>query len=234
VIMATGRLRSLALLAMPIGVLVWVGVAFASASSSVKAGAYYQGQFGGGGVEQGAVESFNVTASGHQLASAVVLPIECGVPGGAVVTVHNVPIVNGSFTVAYPGLTFRSGFFGSAILSGRFLAHGRASGREVVRTNDTINGSVCQYTVPWTAVAQARGTRQCPPHGDYLNIVVNGSTCAVVDAALGKGKFVRPTPSQPAGAFTTAGWKCRDVKGAIQNHQCTRARPHKASFSFSI
>jgi hypothetical protein len=227
-------LRCVALSVLPIGVLAWGAVALAATSSAVKTGAIYQGQFGGGGTEQGAVESFNVTGSGRQLASVTVLPIECGVPGGQVVTVHNVPIVKGTFKVKYPGLHFRAGFFGSATLSGRFLAHGRASGREEVRTNDTITGAPCKYSVPWTAQAQPRGTRQCPPHGLGLNIVVDGSTCAVVDKALDHGNFVRPTPSQPGGSFTTSKWKCRVVKGGIQNHRCTRTRPNKASFSFSI
>jgi hypothetical protein len=161
------------------------------------------------------------------------LPIECGEPGGPIVTVHNVPIVNGAFKVQYPGLHFAHGFFGSATLSGRFLAHGRASGREDVRTNETFTGAVCKYSMPWTAQTQPPGTRQCPNHGRGFRIIVDGTTCAVVDKGLDKGKYVSPTPDQPAGTFTTPGWKCRVVQHGIQNHQCMRARPKKAAFSFS-
>jgi hypothetical protein len=227
------RLRSMMLLVLPVGVLVGTGVALASASTAVKAGALYQGQFAGGGVEQGAEESFSVAGSAHQLASVTVLPIECGVPGGPVVTVRHVPIVNGTFKVKYPGLHFSPGFFGSATLTGRFLAHGRASGREDVRTNDTFTGALCKYSVPWTAQAQAPGTRQCPTHGVGLNLIVDGAKCSVIDHALDKGKYVHATPSQPAGTFTTPGWKCRVVKDGLQNHRCTRTRPHKAAFSFA-
>jgi hypothetical protein len=228
-----GRLRPLVLLVLPVGLHLWAGVALASGSTAVKGGAFYQGQFAGGGAEQGAEESFSVAGSAHQLASVTVLPIECGVPGGPVVTVRRVPIVNGAFKVKYPGLHFGPGFFGSATLSGRFLAHGRASGREDVRTNDTFTGALCKYSVPWTAQAQAPGTRQCPAHGVGVNLIVDGATCSVIDQALDKGKYVRATPTQPAGTFTTPGWKCRVVKDGLQNHRCTRTRPHKAAFSFA-
>jgi hypothetical protein len=228
---------SSALLFLAIGALVGVGVgvavAAASARGTARAGALYQGKFGGNGIDKGAQESVSVSANGRQVASVSVLPIECGPPGGPAITVHNVPIVNGSFTAKYPGLHFRSGVFGSATVTGRFLAHGRASGTEDVRTNDTFTGSVCKYSEPWTAVAQPQGSKQCPTHGLALNIIVAGTTCAVIDHAVDKGKYVSATPSQPAGVFTTPGWKCRVVKGGVQNHQCTRTRPHKASFSFA-
>jgi hypothetical protein len=225
--------RRVALSVLPIGALVWGGVALASGASAVRAGALYQGQYGGDSVQAGAVETFTVAGSGRELDSVNVFPIQCGVPGGQTVTVHNVPIVNGAFKVKYPGLHFAAGFFGSATVSGKFLAHGRARGTENVRTNETITGAVCKYSVPWTAQAQPSGTKQCPAHGLGVNIIVDGSTCAVVDHALDHGKFVRPTPSQPSGSFTTPRWKCKVVKTGIQSQRCTRKRPHKATFSFS-
>jgi hypothetical protein len=227
------RVRRVALSVLSIGALVGGGVALASGASVVKAGAIYQGQYGGGGVQAGAVEIFTVAGGGHELASVNVFPIQCGVPGGPTATVHNVPIVKGAFKVKYPGLRFAAGFFGSAIVSGKFLAHGRAKGTENVRTNETITGAVCKYSVPWTARAEPSGTKQCPAHGLGVNILVVGSTCAVVDRALDHGKLVRPTPSLPSGSFTTPKWKCKVVEASIQNHRCTRKRPRKASFSFS-
>ncbi|MDQ6775103.1 MAG: hypothetical protein M3071_02545 [Actinomycetota bacterium] len=125
----------------------------------------YVGMIGGptspGGSAQ---ETLTVSPSGREVASVVVLPAECGQPGGPLATVRNVKIVNGSFTAAYPRTPTASGVFNDATLTGHFLAHGRVTGREDVRSNETINGSLCKYSLPWTATAQPTGTKRCPNH----------------------------------------------------------------------
>jgi len=66
-------------------------------------------------------------------------------------------------------------------------------------------------------------------------MIVDGTSCGVVDKALDKGKYVRPTtgPFASAGVFTSPGWKCHILKQGLRNHQCQRSHPKKQEFSFS-
>ena len=102
--------------------------------------------------------------------------------------------------------------------------------------NETINGSLCKYSLSWTAAAQPAGTKQCRNHGqgkDQLSdILVTGTTCAVVNKAADKGKFVQTGGPTSVPQFTTPGWTCRVLRSGVNNHQCNRAHP-KASFSFT-
>jgi hypothetical protein len=213
-----------------IGALVWIGVALASAAKPVKGG-IYQGSFGGprGGNAAG---SLTVSPNGRRVASVTLLPPECGTPPGPIPTIRNVPIVNGSFKAKYHTPT-RPGIFNDATLTGHFLAHGRARGQEEVRSNETIDGSLCKYSIPWTAKAQPRGTKRCPDHAQASNIIVDGTTCAVVDKALNKGKIIPVTPTRSHPGFRTPGWTCRTVTNGPDNHQCKRSHPKKATFSFT-
>jgi hypothetical protein len=228
------RLAVLAVLL--IGALVWIGVALASAGSPVKGG-LYEGVIGGPSSPGGpARETLTVSRDGRHVASVVVLPPECGQPGGTAATVRNVKIVNGSFKAKYPRTPTGPGIFNEATLTGHFLAHRRVSGREDVRSNETINGSLCKYSLAWTATAEPAGTKQCPNHihgkDDFFDILVIGTTCTVVDKAADKGKFTKPGGPTSTALFSTPGWTCRVLTSGVNNHQCKRARP-KATFSFS-
>jgi hypothetical protein len=228
--------RSALLMATLSGALISIGAALASGGSPVKGG-LYEGTIGGphspGGTAQ---ETLTVSRDGHRVASVIVLPPQCGQPGGPAATVRNVKIVNGSFTARYPRTPTRRGVFNDATLTGRFGTHGRVSGQEIVRSNETINGSLCKYSLPWKAVAQPAGTRQCPSHvhgkNQFNDILVTGTTCIVADKAADKGTFVQTGGPTSVRQFSTPGWTCRVVTGGVNNHRCDRARP-KATFSFS-
>jgi hypothetical protein len=228
--------RPLVFSAMPVGTLVWIGVALASAGSPVKGG-IYEGTIGGPNSPGGpAQETLTVSRDGRKVASVIVLPPECGQPGGSAATVRNVKIVNGSFKATYPRTATRQGVFNDATLTGHFLAHGRVSGREDVRSNETINGSLCKYSLAWSAAAQPVGTKQCPNHvhgrDEFFNILIIGTTCAVVDKAADKGTFSQAGGSTSVPRFSTPGWTCRVLRSGVDNHRCTKAHP-KATFSFS-
>lgn len=228
--------RSVVALALLSGTLVWISVALAAAGSPVKGG-IYEGMIGGphspGGPAQ---ETLTVSRNGRQVASVVVLSPECGEPGGPNATVRNIKIVNGSFKATYPRTPTGPGIFNDATLTGHFLAHHRVSGREDVRSNETINGSLCKYSLSWTATAEPAGTKACRNHSrgseEFFDILVTGTTCAVVDKAADKGKFTQPGGPTSTPHFSTPGWTCRVLTSGVNNHQCKRARP-KAIFSFS-
>jgi hypothetical protein len=193
--------RSLVLVGLLSGTLVWIGAALASAGKPVK-GALYEGTIGGpkspGGPGQ---ETLTVSRDGRHVASVVVLSPACGEPGGPPATVHNVKVVHGAFKATYPRTATSPGIFNDATLTGHFLTHRRVSGHESVRSNETFTGSLCKYSLSWTATAEPAGTKKCPNHvhgtNEFFDILVTGTTCKIVDKAADKGNSPKKADPRP-------------------------------------
>jgi hypothetical protein len=130
----------------------------------------------------------------------------------------------------------------SAILSGRFTAHGGVNGKVKVTTQCLLppnfrTGPIKHKTVPWSSTSEPAGrtSRWCPdmtkrvaPSGafNFDSVIKRNTTCKTVAGAIKAGK-VTPQTSAPS-VFSTPGWTCTRSM-TTGRYLCTR---RKASFSW--
>lgn len=140
----------------------------------------------------------------------------CGA-GASFTTLRNVPISSGRFRVQ--GVKHLGRATATVTVTGRFLAHRRASGTIAEQNNFSPR---CPGQSTWLAVVGS-GKPPVKRCGTFLyakSIVIRGTdftttgvTCAKAHTALRNGRFSGPGN----GTFTTPGWSCNFTPGVVQH-----------------
>ena len=130
----------------------------------------------------------------------------------------------------------------SAVLTGRFTAHGGVTGKVKVATQCLLppnfnSGPIRHKTFSWSATSEPAGktsrwcpdrARQVPKYGPFFftDVIEKNTTCKTVAKAIKAGK-ITPQPTA-APTFSTPGWACGRSM-TTGRYICTR---RKASFSW--